>query len=499
MPNKLTPLLRQCFVTAAVCINVIGNGCGFGFPGVLLPQTQEGSTSVELTPEEQSWIASVISITILIGDFAMPPIMGRLGRKIGHLAVLAPIIAAWITMIFATSFEALLIGRILQGLSFGLLVPLRSVLIGEYTSPKYRGAFLAMISLSQGFGIFFVHLIGSLLNWRHTAIISLAFPAVSLVMTFFLPESPSWLADKGKYDKCRESFKWLRGDEEDQELEELIQARIDYKESYVRREHTNVHKYLFVVIRKKEFYKPIILMMHVFPLMYLAGSMNMAVYATKIIELIMGPTVNLNFWMVALDSQRIVSNALAIYAIHKLRRRTMIFFTGGVCVGSHLAIAAYTYARMKGILPYDAVWIPALLLNLQIFSIAMGMVPLPSVIAGEVFPLEYRSTSGSISTGLVSGFMFFLLKTFPTLVENIGIYGTYTFYAGLLIYCLVVIWFMLPETKGQTLQQIEDRYKEVKEPSAEDGEAREKLQNGSRETKEKNNSSQSSPLMESSP
>lgn len=348
----------------------------------------------------------------------------------------------------------LLGGRILQALSFGMLLPLRSVLIGEYTSPKNRGAFLTTVSFAQAFGIFFVHLVGSLLSWQQTALVCVFFPFASLLMTVYCPESPSFLAARGKYDECRKVHRWLRGTEEDEDCEEMIQARIDYEKMEIR---DNLN--LWEVIKKKEFYKPIVLMTHAQAMMQFAGGSTMAAYSTIILGLILGSGANLHFWMIALDGQRIVSNAAAIYVINRCKRRTMMFSTGALCVLSHIAIAAYVYMKDNGILKYDALWLPVLLVNLHFFSVATGMVPMPNVIGGEVFPLQYRSIGSSIGVVAAALLTFLVLKTFPALLDSIGLHGTYLLYAGVLTYFLTVIWFLLPETKDRTLQQIEDEFR----------------------------------------
>ncbi|GBP65082.1 Facilitated trehalose transporter Tret1-2 homolog [Eumeta japonica] len=360
--------------------------------------------------------------------------------------------------------KEILIGRILHGLSYGMLMPLRSVLIGEYTSPKKRGAFLMLVALAQAFGIFFVHLVGSLMSWQRTALVCVFFSFASLLMTIYAPESPSWLADKGRYEECREVFRWLRGNEESEELEEMIQARILIEKEKIKRTNSSINfgqriKLLLETLKKREFYIPIILMMHAYFMLQFAGGTTMASYSTKIIDLIVGGRVDVKFWMVFLDCQRLFFNILAVYIIDKVKRRTMMFGTGGLCVVSHLAIALYVYARLNGKLLYDAQWIPLLLINVQFVSVAMGMVPMPSVIAGEVFPLEYRSIGGSISLVALAATMFIALKTFPGLTDMVGIEGTYFLYGVILTYNLVVIWFLLPETKGRTLQQIEDEFR----------------------------------------
>lgn len=212
-------------------------------------------------------------------------------------------------------------------------------------------------------------------------------------------------------------------------------------------------------IKKKEFYKPIIIMIFAYIMVNFAGGTTMATYSTTIITLVMGPDVNPHFWMIFLDTQRLITNSIAVFVINKLKRRTVLFATGGLCVFSQVALAGYTYAKNAGVLPYDAVWIPAVLINVQFFTVATGMLPLPNVIGGEVFPLEYRSIAGSISQVAMCASFFVVVQTFTGLVAAVDIAGTYAVYATLLASCLLVIWFMLPETKGKTLQQIEDDFR----------------------------------------
>lgn len=356
----------------------------------------------------------------------------------------------------------LFVARILQGLSIGMLSPLRSVLIGEYTSPKNRGAFLTTVSLTQTFGIFLVHLIGSFLTWQMTALICVVFPFVSLVMTIYSPESPSWLIMKGKHDECRKVFQWLRGESENDELEEMIHARIQYEKARISEkfEHkTNRFQDIMITIKKPEFYKPIILMMHAHVLVNFAGGTTMSAYSTVIIASVMGPEANANFWMIFLDAQRFVFNTVAVFAINRFKRRTMMFLTGALSIASQFALAAYLYFKDQGSLTYDAMWIPVILINLKILAVAVGMLPIPNVIGGEVFPLEYRSIGGMISQASFSGTFFLVLKTFLSLTEAIGMAGVYLVYGGVISYCMAIIWLLLPETKGKTLQQIEDEFR----------------------------------------
>lgn len=343
----------------------------------------------------------------------------------------------------------------MQGISFGMMLPLRSVLIGEYTSPKNRGAFLTTVSATQGFGIFLVHLLGSLLTWKTTAILCLFFPIVSLAMIFYSPESPSWLADKGRHEECERVFRWLRGTDEEDELERMISSKLLIKNSKSPNKFTD----LLRIIKLKEFYKPIVIMVHIYFMGEFSGGALLACYSTTVLEITTGNDTNANYWMVELDTQRIISNMIAIYIIHKLKRRTMFIFTGTLCVFCHLAIALYVYLRLSNILIYSAIWLPITLINIQYFTVATGMICLPYVIAGEIFPMQYRSFGGSFSILSIACGYFLVTKTFLALNDAIGFHGTYFVYAGVLTYCLIIVGLLMPETKGKTLQEIEEEFK----------------------------------------
>lgn len=349
-----------------------------------------------------------------------------------------------------------MIGRVLQGLSFGMLMPVRSVVIGEYTSPVNRGAFLSTISLSLTFGIFFVHLIGSVLSWQWTALICSLFSFLSLIMTIYCPESPSYLVMKRKYHKCKKAFRCLRGDKEEDELEQMIKARQVLEET----ETSNMdYKGLVRILKKREFYKPVILVVHSYVLLKACGGPLLGVYAHEILSVMMGKTTDVNFWMVVTDGLRLLFSVAGIYIVRRYNRRPLLLTVGSLCVISLLSISLYIYLKTRKLLSYDATWISVLLITFFSFPIAIGITPLPNIIAGEVFPIAHRATAAGISVLFDCAAIFLVLKTFSFLQENIGLDGVYLLYAIIVTYLLLVMWILLPETKGKTLQQIEEQFR----------------------------------------
>ncbi|XP_050357131.1 facilitated trehalose transporter Tret1-like [Nymphalis io] len=463
----ITPFKKQCFVTVGVSLNMATHGLVMGFAAILLPQLRLPGSLIPIDDVSGSWIASILGFALVAGNFIVPTIMAKYGRRTANLASIAPMIIGWFCIITASNITALLIARFLQGVAMGMSASLGPVLIGEYTSPKSRGAFLTFISLSIATGVLFVHTLGSFFSWQVTALI-IAFVVFSdLLIVIYSPESPSWLADQGRYDECRKVFRWLRGHSEDDELEKMIEAskvireakaEMEISQSFSKNFKRNI-AYVNTTIRKKEFYKPIFIMIHIYTLGQWAGANILAAYTIDIFNHVIGTEANISLMVITLDIQRIISNTFAVYVIKKVKRRTMLFATVGINIFAFLATAAYTYLKSQNMLPFDHPAIGIALIHIHMFSIATGTVPLPFIIAGEVFPLEYRSLAGGLSVLFLSTNLFITVKTVPYLFKNVGIHGAYILYAIVVGYCTVIAWWFLPETKDRTLQEIEDEFR----------------------------------------
>lgn len=411
--------------------------------------------------------ASIPAIGLVAGNLIVPTIMAKYGRQTANLISIIPVLVGWFCIIIADSIFLLLTARLLQGLCLGMTSSLGSVLIGEYTSPSNRGAFLAIISLSISIGVLAVHTMGSYLTWKTTALVGAVIAIINLVIVICSPESPSFLADQGRYEESKKAFRWLRGDNEEEELQRMIEAAIIVREAKIEvsinksisKKMCHGFSYFGVSMKKKEFYKPIFIMIHLYILGQWSGAHILTPYAVDIFHHVVGPDVNVALMVIALDTQRIISNVCAVFVIRKVKRRTMLFVTVGINMFALIATAAYTYAKTHGMLPFDHPLIGVALIHILMFSIATGTVPLPFIIAGELFPLEYRSLAGGISVLFFSTNIFIVVKTVLFLFNTVGIYGAYCIYAGIVAYCMSIVWKFLPETKDRTLQDIEDEFR----------------------------------------
>ncbi|XP_013196575.1 facilitated trehalose transporter Tret1 [Amyelois transitella] len=469
--RAISPLVIQCFVTTGVSLNMSGLGLGTGFTTGLLPQLRQPDSDIRIDDTSASWIASLPGISIVLGNLIISAIMSRFGRRKANLCSLLVSATGWLCIMLSNSVTILYLARLIQGIGMGMIGALGPILIGEYTSPKNRGIFLMTISLSFSIGVLASQTMVVYLHWKTCAALCIGIVSVATLIVLLSPESPTFLADKERYDECRKTFVYLRGDLENEELEKMIATRMKAKEEQIEDKAMSVKEtlvakmsYLTQAFKKKEVYKPILIMFHVFAMGQWCGVNIMTSFTSNLFEKVVGldAGISIPLMIVLVGLHRVLGNIVGMVFIKTLRRRVVLFTTISLNVVALFAIAAYTYARDNNYLPFDEPAVGIILVHIHMFSVATGAIPLAFVLAGELFPMEYKSLCGGFGMVFYSLGLFMNMKTVLLLFNNWGISGTYCLYAGIVLYCLVVVGVLLPETKDKTLLEIEEGFRRKK-------------------------------------
>ncbi|CAH2061070.1 unnamed protein product, partial [Iphiclides podalirius] len=167
--------------------------------------------------------------------------------------------------------------------------------------------------------------------------------------------------------------------------------------------------------------------------------------------------------MLMVDVVRFLTAILACVVVNKLNRRSVLFIGISVSVVSLLTAAALLYLRDGGHIPERYKWAPVVPTLLYIFGKTLGILPIPWAIAGEIFPLAYRSIGSGISGMFLSITFFVVVKTAPESFNQIGVSGTFCVYGISIAICGLFLYYLLPETKGKTLYEIECHFRGEKE------------------------------------
>ncbi|KAJ9592463.1 hypothetical protein L9F63_015879 [Diploptera punctata] len=404
---------------------IISSGMTTGFSAVLLPQLELATSSISITKEEASWIASMAALPMALGCLLSGVLMERFGRKTTHQLICVPFVIGWVVISLSRQVWMLYLGRFLTGLCVGLQGPLSPVYVAESAGPQFRAILLAGVSLSVSSGILISHLLGTFLYWQLAAALSALFPLACYIAISFVPESPPWLAAKGRITEAILAFRWFRGysPESTKELVEMINKHQVQGNGFVNEDKDGIRALLDPTFTKPFFF---------------SGVNAVAFYTVHIIRDV-GSGVDEYIATNIIGIVRVIMSAAACVLTRQFGRRPLTIIS---CFGAAASLLLLGVTLRFG---SDAC-VPLLLLVLYICFISIGLVPLPWVMVGEVFPVRLRGF-GSV------------VKTAPGIMEAIGADGMFFLYGAVALVGAVLMFLCLPETRNRTLQQIENNYK----------------------------------------
>jgi facilitated trehalose transporter len=331
----------------------------------------------------------------------------------------------------------------------------------SYSEPKYRGFLLATITLSISFGILLCHIMGTFLHWKTIALLSATLlPCFVLFVLLLVPESPSWLLTQHRIREAEEAFLWLRGGSEEAvgELEGLKRKHDAMKkeEDAENVENDSMLK-LKINISKPEFYKPLGIILLCFLVMQFSGVNSVAFYTVSLMKSITGPG-NEYFSMIIIDTVRVFASFVACILLKIYYRRTLLMVSGVGTSLSMIAVAVCMYLHKhhedKGYLS----WLSMGFLMAYICFISGGLFAMPWILQGEMLQQATRGITSGLTTCFNFIFFFIVVKTFVQLSATLETYGLFMIYAIIALIGTIFLYFILPETKNKTLQQIEEGF-----------------------------------------
>ncbi|KAJ9565070.1 hypothetical protein OSB04_001036 [Centaurea solstitialis] len=341
--------------TVAVCGSfVYGSAVGFSSPA------QTGiMDDLGLSLEEYSVFGSILTIGAMIGAV----MSGKIADKFGRRRV------SWL-------LDA---GRLLIGYGIGVISYVVPVYIAEITPQNLRGAFTTVNQLMISTGISVMWLIGILIPWRTLALIGTVPCLLQILGLFFIPESPRWLAKIGRWKDIESTLQRLRG--ENAEISEEAAEIKDYTETLNQLSETRVFD-LF----QPEYAKSLIVGVGLMVLQQFGGVNAIAFYANSIF---ISAGFSSSIGSIALALVQVPCTLLGVLLMDVSGRRPLLMV---VCSwGFHSCSRIFKKTRVKPILALVGV-----LVFKSLFSLGMGGIPW--VIMSEIFPINIKSSAGSLVT-----------------------------------------------------------------------------------------------------
>lgn len=434
-----------CFVSAM-------GGLLFGYDWVVIGGAKifyEQYFGIVGNPAMQGLAMSIALAGCLIGALTAGMLADRLGRK-SLLLVSAFIFAAtaYGTGAFDT-FTPFLVIRFLGGIAIGIASGLSPMYIAEVAPASVRGKLVSLNQLTIVVGILGAQIVNWLLVSDDTAwnierawrwmFWAAAFPACAfLLLALFIPESPRWLAMKGRTEKAFATLTQIGG-------KEYVAGEMRaFEQAEAEKQSQGGLKLLF----SKPYRLVLTIGIIIAVFQQWCGTNVIFNYAQEIFQSAGYDVDNTFINIVVTGIANLIFTFVAIYTVDRLGRRALMLIGAGGLAGIYAILGLCYYMEMSGVLMVA-------LVVLAIACYAMSLGPVTWVLLSEIFPNRVRAVAVATGTFALWVASCTLTYTFPFLNAGLGTSGTFWIYACICLAGFLFFLKKLPETKGKSLEELE--------------------------------------------
>lgn len=331
--------------------------------------------------------------------------------------------------------------RFLGGLGVGASTIAAPAYVSEIAPSQNRGKLVSLYQFNIVFGILIAFLSNYLLRdfgsepWRWMIGVEAVPALIYLLLVFFIPKSPRWLYSKGKVEKAKRILELIERDSEeiDRTLKELeAQAEVEDEN-----ENIFIKKYRF----------PLMLAFLIAFFNQLSGINAFLYYAPRIFESAgLGESTAL-LSSIGVGAINLIFTLFGVFLIDKMgRKKLMLIGSIGYIISLSLVAAAF-------FLNWGGLWVP-IFLFIFIASHAIGQGAVIWVFISEIFPNKLRASGQAFGSSTHWVLAAIIPSLVPLLFSTIGPGYVFAFFAFMMVLQLLFVIFMMPETKGKSLEDI---------------------------------------------
>ncbi len=400
----------------------------------------------------QGILVSSVLIGAVIGAATNGILADIFGRKKIIIATALIFIAGSILCGLAPNIYVLILSRILVGLAVGIVNFVVPLYLSEVSPKQLRGTLVSLYQWAITAGILFSYVINAafaqaVYSWRWMLFAGVFPGLILLIGMMFLSDTPRWLVSKNRDDEAKKVFKKIEPDiDADEEIRQI-------KETLKPDKDTVEKKFRF----KKWMIMPFVVGIGIMFAQICTGINTIIYYAPTIFK-IAGFDSNLNaiYATTGIGVVNFLMTVVAIFFTDRLGRKPLLYFG---LTGVMLSLLALGCAfQFEAVLGANLKWVAVGSLVAYIVCFAFSLGPIGWVLVSEVFPLKIRGLAMSICTVSNFAFNFFVVGSFPILINRLGGAITFWGFAAVSFLCILFVFFFVPETKGISLEQIESNW-----------------------------------------
>ena len=348
----------------------------------------------------------------------------RFGRKPTMLFASVLFSVSAIGCAICIGFADLVVYRIVGGVGIGIVSIVSPVYITEISPPERRGTMVSLYQFAITLGFVLAYLVNYLILvnlhvadlWRVMLGAEAVFTLLFFVVIFFIPESPRWLA--------------LRSG-----------GRAGARLSQIRRIPWNE-------LAKPGIVKAVLIGCAIAVLGQFMGVNAVLYYGPEIFADAGFAVKESSFSTVLVGLVNMLSTILAVFLMVRAGRKALVYFGVSLMVVCLVTIGVFFRLHVMGV-AFVAVFLA------YIFAQAISISAVVFVLLSEMYPDKVRGVAMSVA-GLALWVGTFLIGQFtPWCMATLGSSGTFFFFAAMCLPYLFIIWRLVPDTTGKSLEEIE--------------------------------------------
>ena len=414
----------------------------------------------------QGWYVGCALVGSIIGVLCAGILSDGIGRKWSMLLSAVLFTTSAVGCAVCHSFDQLVVYRIIGGMGIGVVSIVSPLYISEISIPKYRGRMVALYQLAVTIGFLGAYLINfALLRWSSSdpslsgdwmqLIFSTevwrgmlgmeTIPALLfLVAILFIPESPRWLILRHKDDRAREILRTMHRDPE------VVESQMSETRAAIAA--TSAEQSSLRLLREPAVLRPVLIGVAIAMLGQFMGVNAVLYYGPSIFEGAGLAAQDSLWYQVWIGIVNVLTTVLAIFLIDKVGRKTLVYYgVSGMIVSLVLIGLYFLYGETIGI---SSTWLLVFFLA-YIFFCAGSISAVIFVFLSEMYPTRIRGLAMSLA-GLSLWIGTYLIgQLTPWMLETLTPSGTFGLFALMCLPYLYIVWRLMPETTGKSLEEIE--------------------------------------------
>lgn len=427
------------------------SGSHIGWTSPILPKLKSSESYMPITSDDASWIASFVLLGSIPGNIIAAFIVDRLGRKVCLLLAGIPLAISWILIIVAWCPYVLYVSRFIGGIGLGVAYVVCPMYIGEIADKEIRGSLGSLIKLMVTFGELYAHAIGPFVSYECLAYSCAVIPIIFFLTFSWMPESPYYLLMRNREDKATYNLKCLKRYATEDQLEEDIEQM----QKTVLRDLSDKGN-IWDLFNTPGNRRAVVISFGLQLVLQFSGLAAIESYTQEILEEA-DTDLSAGIAVIVLSVLQLIAGIGAAALVDRLGRRPLLLVTtllGGLSLtvtGTFYLLKHYVLANMTGF-----GWVLHASVIFYELIIALGLNPLSYMMLGELFPTNVKGAAVSIANMWASLLAFFVSKMYQVISDSCGVYTSFGWFAVSCFLGIVFILFMVPETKGKSLLEIQE-------------------------------------------